>query len=157
MVPRGSLASIIWTAAALSACGGSDLLLPGDGGPGNLVMVSGDDQQGRTGKPLAKPLIVQVNDGQGRPAAGAPVAFVGSSGNPAVDPVNATTDDKGQASTRVTLGDVEGTQTIEAQLAGASTKVSVVFHATATAPPNDNGNGGGGNGGGGGGGGGEGD
>ena len=76
------------------------------------------------------------------------MAFAGSVGGPAVNPVSATTDDKGQASTRVTLGDVEGTQTIEARLSGASTKVSLVFHATATAPPNGDGNGGGGGGGG---------
>jgi len=150
-----SLASITSTLAILSACGGSDLLLPS--GKGDLLVVSGDNQRGETGKRLAKPLVVQVNGEDGRPAAGVVVAFAGSSGNPAVDPDSAATDDNGQASTRVTLGDAEGTQVVQAQLAAASSNLSVEFHVMAVAPAGGGGGGAGGVGGGGGGGGGGGD
>ena len=148
MGAHGSFAFLTWSLAVLSACGGTDLTLPGPGGLGDLIVVSGDRQQGQIGKRLDKPLVVQVNDGQGQPAQGAEVAFAGSAGSPAVNPVSATTDGKGQALTRVTLGDAEGPQTVEAQLAGASTKVSVLFHVTAMAPRDTAGQGGGGGGGG---------
>jgi hypothetical protein len=145
MSTHNSLASITLTFAILSGCGGSDLLLPGAGGPGELLMVSGDGQEGLTGKRLSDPLVVQVNDADGKPAPGAQVAFAGSAGSPAVNPDSATTDDNGRASTRVTLGDAEGAQTIVAQLAGASSNVSVLFHVTAMAPSDGRGGGGNGN------------
>jgi hypothetical protein len=145
MGAHGSLASVTWTLAILSGCGGSDLMLPGAGGPGELVVVSGDRQQGQTGTRLEKPLVVQVNDAGGRPAPGAEVAFAGSAGSPAVHPDTATTDDNGRASTRVTLGDAEGAQTIVARLAGSS-NISVLFHVTAMAPSDGGGQGGGGGG-----------
>src|SRR5262245_2474787 len=137
MGARASFATIIWTLAFLSACGGSDLMLPGGGG--GLVVVSGDNQEGRTGRRLEKPLVVQLNDAGGQPAAGVEITFAGSAGNPAVDPDSATTDLRGQASTRVTLGDSVGAQTVQVQLARSS-QVSVQFHITAVAP---NGGGGG--------------
>ena len=37
-----SVACVPWTLVILAACGGSDLMLPGPGGPGDLVVVSGD-------------------------------------------------------------------------------------------------------------------
>jgi hypothetical protein len=145
MGAHSSLASVPWTLALLAGCGGSDLMLPGPGGPGDLVVVSGDGQKGQTGRTLADPLVVQVNDAHGSPAPGAKVAFAGSAGSPSVDPKNATTDAEGRASTKVTLGDSEGAQTVQAQLAGASDVDSVEFHVTAVAPDNG-GNGGGGGG-----------
>jgi hypothetical protein len=102
--------------------------------------VSGDGQEGRAGQRLDNPLVVQVNDDQGRPAAGAAVSFAGGSGSPTVDPASATTDANGRASTRVTLGDAEGAQTIQAQVTSVD-GLSVEFHATALAPPGNSGGG----------------
>jgi hypothetical protein len=99
-----------------------------------MVVVSGDGQQGETGKRLDNPLIVQVSDAQGAPAAGAEVQFAGSAGGPAVEPSSSTTDAAGRASTRVTLGDAEGAQTVKAQLIGAASGLSVEFHVMAVAP-----------------------
>jgi hypothetical protein len=135
------------TFAILSGCGGSDLLLPGAGGPGELLVVSGNGQEGRTGKRLDDPLVVQVNDVDGQPAPGVKVAFAGSKGSPAVDPESATTNSNGRASTLVRLGDTEGGQTVEARLAGGSGGISVEFHITAVAPGGGKGHGGGDNGG----------
>jgi hypothetical protein len=135
-----SLAIITLTSAILCSCGGGDLGLPGDGGPGDLVVVSGDGQEGKTGQRLDDPLVVQVNDDQGQPAEGAAVSFAGAAGSPAVSPANVTTDANGQASTRVTLGDAEGAQSIQAQVTGAA-DLSVEFHVTAVAPPGNPGGG----------------
>ncbi len=81
--------------------------------------MSGDGQQGRPGKLLGDPLVVEVTDANGRPALGTAVAFrfVGADGSPEVDPSTGTTDEQGRASTRARLGDAEGEQTIEARVA----------------------------------------
>jgi hypothetical protein len=104
-------------------------------------VVSGDGQEGRTGQRLGDPLVVQVNDDQGRPAPGAAVSFAGAAGSPAVDPASATTDTNGRASTRVTLGDAEGAQSIQAQVTGGAPDLLVEFHVTALAPPGNPGGG----------------
>lgn len=135
-----SFALLSLTCATVCSCGGNDLVLPGSGS-GDMVVVSGDGQEGRAGQRLDDPLVVQVNDDQGRPAPGAAVSFAGAAGSPAVNPASATTDASGQAFTRVTLGDAEGAQSIQAQVTGGADDLSVEFHVTAMAPPGNPGGG----------------
>jgi hypothetical protein len=143
-------------ALALPACGSGDLVLPG-GPPSELSAVSGDGQNGPPGSRLPDPLVVEVNDAEGRPVVGTSVefSFAGDVADGAVTPGSAVTDDQGRASTEVQLGTVEGDQPVEALVAaGADSALRTRFNLTAV--PLDDG-GGGGSGGSGGGGHGEGD
>ncbi|HET8622012.1 MAG TPA: hypothetical protein VFM14_00465, partial [Gemmatimonadales bacterium] len=93
---RSAVAALAAIAFAL-ACGGSDLLLPGDGQPASLTIVQGNNQNTRVGEPLAQPIVVQVNDGAGRPVAQARVSFVATGGSGATfSPAFATTDNDGR-------------------------------------------------------------
>jgi hypothetical protein len=134
-----------------AACGGSDLTLPDAGDPATLTIVAGDGQQGSQGRPLSQPLVVKVQDGLGRPVAGANVAFRFTDNVPdaAVDPGAAPTDEQGEASARAQLGRREGPQVIEAQVAAPGRDLRVQFQLTAKANDPEGGGGGGGNGGGG--------
>jgi hypothetical protein len=143
---------------ALPACGSGDLVLPG-GPPSELSAVSGDGQNAPPGSRLPEPLVVEVNDAEGRHVVGTAVqfTFAGDVADGAVTPGTAVTDDQGRASTEVQLGTVEGDQPVEALVAaGADSALRTRFNLTAV-PRDDGGNGGsGGNGGNGGGGGGHG-
>ncbi len=89
---------------------------------------------GVTGKPLPAPLTVVITDGQGNAIAGAAVSFASASGT--VTPPKATTDAKGRASTRWTLGGKSGTQTLTASVKGTSARATLEVQAgkTAVAP-----------------------
>ena len=49
-----------------AACGGGDLVLPGDGAPAAITPVVGDGQTGTVGSPLADAIVVRVTDETGR-------------------------------------------------------------------------------------------
>lgn len=134
MRARRRLAPLTVTLAATFGCGG-DLTLPGDNAPTNITVVSGDGQEGRPGKLLGDPLVVEVTDAKGRPSPGTAVAFrfVGADGSPEVDPATGATDEQGRASTRARLGETEGEQTIEARVASGADPLTVRFKATALA------------------------
>ena len=72
-----------------------------------LVEVSGGEQMATVGAPLDQPLIVQVNDAQGAPVAGAAVSLQ-VNGNAIVTPVAGLTGPDGQFSVGVALGGVAG-------------------------------------------------
>ncbi|HEX2220096.1 MAG TPA: Ig-like domain-containing protein [Gemmatimonadales bacterium] len=59
-------------------------------------------KSGASGRPLAKPLVVQVTDAYGNPLAGRTVQFKATSGS--VTPSRGLTDDDGRTSVRWTLG-----------------------------------------------------
>ena len=86
-----------------------------------LVEVSGGKQMAPTGTIADQPLVVQVNDAQGAPLAGAAVSFH-SSGGAGVDPVEGLTGTDGQLSVSVTLGGVAGRYQILATTRGATGK-----------------------------------
>ncbi|MGH3379889.1 MAG: Ig-like domain-containing protein [Actinoallomurus sp.] len=102
---------------ALSACGGGDLVLPNEGQPATLTVVSGDRQNGTIGQALPDSLVVRVTDRFGDPVPGTEVTWVADNGG-GVDPATATTDGAGRAATMRTLGGQPGTYTTRASVIG---------------------------------------
>jgi hypothetical protein len=129
---------LLSTLSAL-ACAGGDLVLPSDGGPAQVVVVQGDQQQAAAGEGLADSLVVQVVDTAGQGLAERTVSWSVSTGGGQVSPQTSTTDTDGLAWTRWTLGPEAGDNEVRAGVSGAG---FVTFTAVGT---------GGGSGGGGGG------
>jgi alpha-tubulin suppressor-like RCC1 family protein/tRNA A-37 threonylcarbamoyl transferase component Bud32 len=94
-------------------------------------LLYGDTQEGTAGDTLAAPLVVRVEDSQGRPVSGAPVTFVVREGESSVLPAQAVTDEYGLASVRW-LPEVPGQHRVEAVLEGVDE--APVFRAS-VAPP----------------------
>jgi hypothetical protein len=133
-------------AVLAAACGGGDLTLPGDSTPAVLSIIAGDGQTATEGSPVAEPLVVQLEDGAGRPVAGGQVEFrfVGELPGSAVNPGTVPTDASGQAAVHARLGQQEGAQVIEAFVAVLGEDLRVHFHLRALAeqtgggdPPGD--------------------
>ncbi len=144
----------------LAGCSSDDLLLPEDGSPAVLRMVSGDQQSAPAGDPVEEPLIVEALDRAGRPVRGAIIVFefVDPPSGAELAPANTETDADGRASAEVTLGRPAGDQSVEARLDDPDKDLSVQFRLTALRPQRgggggdddgDEGEGGGGGGGGG--------
>ncbi|MCA1800781.1 MAG: Ig-like domain-containing protein, partial [Actinobacteria bacterium] len=97
------------------------------------ISVSGDNQTGTVATNLAETFVIRVEDAFGNPVSGHTVEFsvdqtpAGASGQ-ALSVTNTTTDDSGEASTQLTLGDRSGTYTVNADAGVAGL---VVFSATA--------------------------
>ncbi|HKT60757.1 MAG TPA: Ig-like domain repeat protein [Gemmatimonadales bacterium] len=125
--------------ALLGACGGADLLLPGEGQPAAIQVVHGDGQSGRVGAALAAPVVALVTDGQGRPVDGVAVVFELPEGSDAsVTPDTVLTGSDGQAAFHVTMGTRVGS--LSAQVAvsasGAGTLTAPVTLAAVSADAN---------------------
>jgi uncharacterized membrane protein YgcG len=133
----------------VAGCAGDDLLLPGDGVPAELQMVSGDQQSAPAGDPVELPLVVKALDRNGRPVPGAVIVFefVASPSGAELEPANTETGPNGQASAEVTLGNAAGDQTVEARLDGPVDDLKVQFRLTALQRGGGGGGGGGGDGG----------
>ncbi len=82
-----------------------------------LRAVSGDSQTTITGQAFPQPLVVQVTDDRGQPAANQAVSFAVVSGSATLNAASATTNAAGQASVNVTAGFQPGAITIRASLA----------------------------------------
>ena len=160
------LAGLLFGASVLG-CSASDLSLPSDSNPSQIVIVSGDGQEAAVGSLLPDPLVVRLTDAASRPVAGASLvfSFQGPAPDAVVNPGTAETDSTGLASVRARLGTTVGTQIVEARLnSDAGSDLRATFGMTALQPQTNGGgggnvgggNGGGGNGGGGNGGGGNG-
>ena len=145
----------------LVACSGGDLLLPDDR---TLRVVSGDGQSAVAGSPVPNPLVVAVQDHDGRPVEGAVILFqfVDPPNGAAIAPSASETNPEGQASVEVTLGTPAGDQPVVARLDDPERNLHVTFQLTAIRsnsggggggdgddddPPPDDGGGGGGGGG----------
>jgi Bacterial Ig-like domain (group 1)./Bacterial Ig-like domain (group 2). len=100
--------------------------------PHAIVAISGDEQTGVAGQPLAAPIEVQVSDRLSHPVAGVLVAFGAAPGHGSVTPASATTDSAGKARATWTTDTTAGTQSASAVVAGLDT---VHFSATATPVP----------------------
>jgi hypothetical protein len=126
---------IISFGVLVAACGGGDLTLPGDSTPAVLSIVAGDGQTATEGSPVADPLVVQLEDGSGRPVTGGQVEFrfVGELPGSAVNPGTVPTDASGQAAVHARLGQQEGAQVIEALVAVPGEDLRVHFQLTALA------------------------
>ena len=125
---------VLLSVGPLAACG-SDLALPPDGAlPSELVLTAadGDQQQGTVASALPRPVVVELADTAGQPAAGVAVAFVpaDSAAGEAV-PDTAVTDASGHASTRWVLGTATGQQQLDARVGPAGGRQTVRFVAQA--------------------------
>jgi hypothetical protein len=80
-------------------------------GPGvSLEQVSGYDQRGTVGAPLANPVVVRIRDAAGNPVRGQEVGFTVESGGGKVAAARVLTDADGLAQGRWTLGTGAGSQ-----------------------------------------------
>ena len=104
--------------------------------PRRLVVVSGDAQQGASGEPLADPLVVEVRDQYGNPLSGVEITFAVTDGDGRVGGrftlERRTSDAGGRAETVLTLGSVQGGNTVEASVPNLEV---VSFHAAGIGVP----------------------
>ncbi|MGB0118979.1 MAG: Ig-like domain-containing protein [Terriglobales bacterium] len=91
--------------------------------PGNLGVVSGNNQSAPVNTALPQPLVVQVNDQDGNPIAGVSVTFSAPSGTLSSASVN--TNASGQASVNYITGGSAGTVTINAAVNAINTQFTV--------------------------------
>ena len=99
-----------------------------------LFIVSGYNQTGIVGEPLAAPFVVRVRDREqdNKPLEGVQVTFTVLTGGGSLSTTTAITDISGLAETTLTLGNEPGTNTVEARAEGISRVVP--FSAEATLP-----------------------
>jgi large repetitive protein len=128
------VASLLTIAATLglSACG-EGVVLPDEGAPATITVVSGDTQVGSAGAVLSQPLVVRVTDSRQRPVANQTVGFAIEAGGGQVAPSSTATDADGLASATWTLGAAAGQQRLRAQATGngAPANLGVSFTAGA--------------------------
>ena len=86
--------------------------------PTTLSKVEGDDQQGASGEPLAGPFVVSVLDQSGEPLAATVVTFAVTDAGGTLSATTDTTGTRGRASTTLTLGPVQGINTVTVTVAG---------------------------------------
>ena len=98
-----------------------------------LEKISGDNQSGFTGEPLANPFVVEVRDQFSDPLEGATVTFTATAGGGTLSAETATTDANGRAESTLTLGTEPGTNTVSASVEGIAE--TETFSAEATLPP----------------------
>jgi mono/diheme cytochrome c family protein len=89
--------------------------------PSAIVEVSGGKQISTIGTPLDQPLVVQVNNSQGAPVAGAPLRFRSANGV-VFQPASGVTGSDGQFTFAVTLGSLAGRYQIAASTTGPGGK-----------------------------------
>jgi uncharacterized protein (TIGR03437 family) len=106
-------------------------VLPGD--PVPPVIVSGNNQSGKTGTTLSLPLVARVVDAGGNPLPGTSVVW--SVSNPSalslIETVS-TADSNGRVSTRVRLGNIAGTFQVTVRAGTLSATFTVTVESTAT-------------------------
>lgn len=109
-------------AAAMVACGGDDLVLPGETSPAEIAVITGNNQRGPAGLPLRDSLVVRVRDRRGQALANARVAFrlEGEAPGASISPDTAETGAEGMAHARWVLGNANGTQTALAAVVGTT-------------------------------------
>ncbi len=100
---RRSLRLALALAALLPACGGDNLTLPREGEAAEIVIESGDRQNGTVGEALGDSLVVLVTDPFGDPVEGVAVTWSPEGGG-SVDPAESMTEANGEARTRRILG-----------------------------------------------------
>ncbi|HKG92754.1 MAG TPA: Ig-like domain-containing protein [Gemmatimonadaceae bacterium] len=132
--PRRALAGFaMWAAAALAAaavaaCGDSPTGNGRAGPPAAVRIISGNEQQGVVGARLAAPLVVRVEDAEGRPVRGQVLAFRVIEGGGSVFAGAAATDEDGRAQEIWTLGtSTADSQKVEARAVDSRTGEPIVF------------------------------
>ncbi|MEO8138228.1 MAG: Ig-like domain-containing protein [Gemmatimonadota bacterium] len=123
--------------AGLLGCSGDNLILPGEGAPIAISIVSGDGQADTVGRPLPGLLVVRIIDSKNRPVQSQAVSFtpqVNGTGARLI-PDTAVTDADGQAQTRWELATGQGTQTVRAKVLGGTAAEQVYVDLSASAAP----------------------
>ena len=92
--------------------------------PGDVLIISGIDQQGEPGVTLDRPFVVEVRDETGVPFEGVPVAFTVTAGGGTVQPETVHTGSDGLAETTLTLGNTPGANTVLATVDGITEPVT---------------------------------
>jgi len=101
--------------------------------PTNLALVSGDNQTGTVGQPLAAPMVVKVTDANNSPVPSVSVTFSVLAGGGTVAQSPVSTNIQGLASTTLTLGPTAGANSVTASV-GTLAGSPVTFHSTGMAP-----------------------
>jgi hypothetical protein len=101
------------------------------GPPSVVSVVSGQGQRGPAGKPLSKPIVLQVSDALGNGIAGTPVSVRTAQGN--ISDTAPVTSPQGRVTVRWTLGPTAGDQRAEVRVAGVDTVVRISAHGNAGA------------------------
>ena len=99
--------------------------------PDKILPVSGRNQTGAPGTQLTEPFVVEVQDVNAEPVAGAVVTFTVTAGVGRISAATATTGANGQAQTYLTLGSKYGVNTVQASVRGVFRKAT--FKATSQA------------------------
>ena len=115
----------------LAACGGSEPSRT----PSDLLLVSGNNQLGEAGSPLALPISVRVNDKSGDPVSGVTVNFAVGAGGGSVHVATTTTNAQGLAATTWTMGTTAGTPSTATASATGLSGSPISFSATVQAAP----------------------
>jgi uncharacterized protein (TIGR03437 family) len=112
--------------------GGIELIVdPGD--PVAPVIVSGNNQTGRTGSVLASPLVARIVDAGGQPLAGQAVVWSVSNSNAlTLTDTISVSNNNGEVSTRVKLGNVAGTFQVIVKANNLQSAFTVVVQPSAT-------------------------
>jgi hypothetical protein len=88
--------------------------------PHDIILISGNDQNGMIGNPLAEPFVVEVRDEFGNLVPDAPVLFNVSFGDGSLDKTNPVlTNSTGEAQIFLTLGVVENLNIVTAEITGS--------------------------------------
>jgi len=123
---------VLCAASAAAGCGG-DVVLPNEGKPAAIAIVSGDTQSGSAGAALGQPLVVKVTDALSRPVEGRAVEFTIDAGGGQVAPASVQTCSDGQASASWTLGGAAGQQRVQAKVGGSDVPASLLVKFSASA------------------------
>ena len=129
---RSAFLLAVAVALGLSACG-DGVVLPDEGAPAAITVVSGDTQTGPAGGTLSQALVVRVSDSRDRPVANQAVGFAIDAGGGQVAPASTTTNADGLASTTWTLGPAAGQQGVHAQATGNGAPANLAVSFTASA------------------------
>jgi hypothetical protein len=126
--------AVTFTATARTSGGGEGGGGGDGGGPARIAQIEGDGQTAEAGSPVSVRPAVQVTDSAGDPVAGVTVTFAVTGGGGTVEGPTQSTGSDGIARVgQWTLGDMPGTNTLEAR-SGSLAGSPVVFTADATAP-----------------------
>ena len=99
--------------------------------PASVVVVSGDNQSGAVGTPLASAMMVKVVDKYGNAVPNVTVTF-SDDANGSLASTTVATDATGMASDTITLGPTAGTDDVTASIQTANGPVTVTLHETAS-------------------------
>jgi plastocyanin len=105
-----------------AACSGSDSTGPDNGGgvPAVIALVSGNGQRVLVGEELLSAFVVKVSDSGGRGVANVTVSWAVTGGGGSLSVASSQTASNGQATAFLTVGDTEGTNTVNASVDGLS-------------------------------------